>query len=82
MLVDLDAQADASYSTNLKYDPKETTFELLLQDIDIKDAIVHADMPDAKGSLDLVPASPNLATLDVQIARKQLIDTQYNLMML
>lgn len=79
LLVDLDAQADASYSTNLKYDPKKTTFELLLQDIDIRDAIVHANMPDVKGSLDLVPASPNLATLDVQIARKQLIDTQYNL---
>lgn len=79
LLVDLDAQADASYSTNLKYNPKKTTFEFLLQDINIRDTIVHAEMLGAKGSLDLVPASPNLATLDVQITRKQLIDTQYNL---
>lgn len=80
LLVDLDAQSDASYSTGASYDDNQTSFEMLLKDIKAKDAIISIDVDDFEGSLDLLPASPNLATLDMQIAKRQLIDTQYNLL--
>lgn len=79
LLVDLDAQADASYSTAAQYDNGKTSFEVLLKDLPASETIVNVDNGDASGTLDLLPASSNLATLDMQIVKRQLIDTQFNL---
>lgn len=78
LLIDLDSQADASFSTGATYDESQTSLEVILGDIDIQDAIV--EVPNSKDAkLDLLPASGNLASLDIQLVKRQLIDAQYNL---
>ena len=72
LLIDLDSQADASFSTGVNYDETKTSLEVILGDADITDAKQRA-------KLDLVPASSNLASLDIQLVKRQLIDAQYNL---
>lgn len=84
LLIDLDSQADASFSTGVTYSENKTSLEVLLGDLSITDAIVNvtssqADLFNKGGRLDLVPASANLATLDIQLVKRQLIDAQYNL---
>lgn len=77
LLVDLDSQADASFSTGVKYDEGKTSMEVILGDVKAEDAITN--VPTDKGKLDLIPASPDLASLDIQLVKRQLIDAQYNL---
>lgn len=78
LLVDLDSQADASFSTGVSYDETKTSLEVILGDIDITDTIVSVPTKQ-RAKLDLVPASSNLASLDIQLVKRQLIDAQYNL---
>lgn len=78
LLVDLDSQADASFSTGVSYDETKTSLEVILGDIDITDTIVSVPIKQ-RAKLDLVPASSNLASLDIQLVKRQLIDAQYNL---
>ena len=78
LLIDLDSQADASFSTGVNYDETKTSLEVILGDIDITDAIIPVPTKQ-KAKLDLVPASSNLASLDIQLVKRQLIDAQYNL---
>lgn len=79
LLIDLDSQADASFSTGVNYNETKTSLEVILGDIDIEDAIISVPTKqDAK--IDLVPASSNLASLDIQLVKRQLIDAQYNLL--
>ena len=78
LLIDLDSQADASFSTGISYDATRTSLEVILGDTDIKDAIVS--VPTKKdAALNLIPASANLSSLDIQLVKRQLIDAQYNL---
>ena len=78
LLVDLDSQADASYSTLAQYDPFKTSLEVILGDVDIQEAIVTVPT-DMLTHISLLPASANLATLDIQLTKRQMIDAQYNL---
>lgn len=78
LLIDLDSQADASYSTLAQYNPLKTSLEVILGDVDIREAIVNVPT-DMLTHIDLLPASANLATLDIQLTKRQIIDAQYNL---
>ena len=78
LLIDLDSQADASFSTGISYDESKTSLEVVLKDISIQDAAIPIPTEE-KAKLDLVPASSNLASLDIQLVKRQLIDAQYNL---
>lgn len=62
LLIDLDSQADASFSTGVSYDETKTSLEVILGDIDITDAIIPVPTKQ-KAKLDLIPASSNLASL-------------------
>lgn len=78
LLIDLDSQADASFSTGVSYDETKTSLEVILGDADIQETIVPVPAKQ-KIKLDLIPASGNLASLDIQLVKRQLIDAQYNL---
>lgn len=78
LLIDLDSQADASYSTLAQYNPLKTSLEVILGDVDIREVIVNVPT-DMLTHIDLLPASANLATLDIQLTKRQIIDAQYNL---
>lgn len=78
LLIDLDSQADASFSTGVQYDQTKTSLEVILRDIPLEDAVVPVDTK-KESTLDLLPASPNLASLDIQLVKRQLLDAQYNL---
>lgn len=78
LLIDLDSQADASFSTGIQYDPRKTSLEVILGEIKADDAIVPVKTK-KPAKLDLLPASPNLASLDIQLVKRQLLDAQYNL---
>lgn len=79
LLIDLDSQADATYTTKAKYDKDKTSLEVLLKDVKPADAIVPTTARRLSGKVDLIPASPQLATLDLLITKRQLLDPQYNL---
>lgn len=78
LLIDLDSQADASFSTGVQYDPRKTLLEVILGELKAGEAIIPVKMKH-KAKLDLLPASPNLASLDIQLVKRQLLDVQYNL---
>lgn len=65
LLIDLDQQANASFSYHVPYTDDATSLEVLTKQISIKDAIVQA----AK-NIDLVPASPYLSQLDLKLVGK------------
>lgn len=65
LLIDLDQQADASFSYHVPYPDDATSLKVLTKQISIKDAIVQA----AK-NIDLVPASPYLSQLDLKLVGK------------
>lgn len=60
LLVDLDQQADASVSMNTRYNSDKTIFEVLTNQLDMKDIIIPVNL-----TLNLAPASSKLAQLDV-----------------
>lgn len=72
LLIDLDQQADATFSMHVNYDSDKTTFELLTGKAKLNDIIVKV-----KDNIDLAPASKQLAQLDVELVGK--IDPQYYL---
>lgn len=72
LLIDLDQQADASFSMHVDYDQNKTTFEVLTGDAALKDIIVKVN-----DNIDLAPASSKLAELDVVLTQKVRIDPQY-----
>jgi chromosome partitioning protein len=69
LLVDLDSQQDATYATGAAYDPTATVLEILLGEMETKAAIVPVQTK-KKTKLDLLPASPQLATLDIQLFKQ------------
>lgn len=70
LLIDLDQQADASFSFHVPYRQDETTFQVLTEKISLKDIIVKVN-----DDIDLAPASPELAQLDVLLTGK--LDPQF-----
>lgn len=72
LLVDLDQQADATFSMNVEYDPSKTTYDLLTGQASLKDIIVPVNE-----NIDLAPAYKKLAQLDVELVGK--IDPQFYL---
>lgn len=72
LLIDLDQQADASYGTGVEYDPSQTTYELLTQDLNLDDILVHVN-----DQLDLAPAGNQMAKLDVTLTQDHMLDAQF-----
>ena len=70
LLIDLDQQADASFSFHVPYRQDETTFQVLTEKTSLKDIIVKVN-----DDIDLAPASPELAQLDVLLTGK--LDPQF-----
>lgn len=70
LLIDLDQQADASFSMHTKYDPSKTSFELLTDKASAADSLVRVN-----GYIDLIPASSRLSTLDVELTGQ--LDPQF-----
>ncbi len=70
LLIDLDQQADASFSMHVAYDLEATTFQVLTRKKKLEDIIVKVN-----DAIDLAPASSDLSQLDLQLAGK--IDPQF-----
>ena len=70
LVIDLDQQADSSFSFHVPYDEGKTTFQLLTGNATLPDIIVHAT-----DKIDLAPASPDLSQLDLLLAGK--LDPQF-----
>lgn len=78
LFVDLDSQADASFSTGVNFNESKSSLEVILNEIDINDAIISLPTNN-KANIDLLPASGNLTSLDIQLVKRQIIDAQFNL---
>ncbi|ETX28723.1 ParA family protein [Roseivivax isoporae] len=64
LIVDLDPQGNASTGLGIEPDEREyTTYELLLEDIDLSDVI----RPTEVGGLSLVPATVDLSSADIEL---------------
>lgn len=65
LLVDMDPQANATQGIGINRDSlKETTYDVLTNDVAIEDIIIHSYMKD----LDVAPASIDLAGADLELA--------------
>ena len=60
LLIDLDQQADASFSMHVAYDLEATTFQVLTRKKKLEDIIVKVN-----DAIDLAPASRDLSQLDL-----------------
>lgn len=68
LLIDLDPQGNASTGLGIGLDQRAvTSFDLLLGDVDLAQAVVDAGTP----GLDLVPATTDLSSADVQLVDRQ-----------
>ena len=64
LLIDLDAQGNATQGVGQSTkDNRLTTYDVLLEDADIRDAIVHLSVP----PMDLLPSSISLAGADLEM---------------
>lgn len=64
LLVDLDPQGNASTGLGVEVDDREyTTYELLLEDLDLNDVIQHTDYE----GLCIVPATVDLSSADIEL---------------
>jgi chromosome partitioning protein len=64
LIVDLDPQGNASTGVGIELDDREyTTYELLLEDIDLKDVIRSTDLE----NLSIVPATVDLSSADIDL---------------
>lgn len=64
LVIDLDPQGNASTGLGLEAQDRDlTTYELLLDDIDIAEAIVQSDTP----NLSLIPATVDLSSADIEL---------------
>lgn len=64
LVVDLDPQGNASTGLGIEMDDREyTTYELLLEDIDLKDVVLATDIDD----LWVVPATVDLSSADIEL---------------
>lgn len=73
LVVDLDQQADASFSFHVPYNPDRTTFQVLSGEIsNIEEITVKVN-----DKIDLAPASSDLSRVDVLLSGK--LDPQYML---
>jgi len=64
LIVDLDPQGNASTGVGIELDDREyTTYELLLEDIDLKDVIQSTDLE----NLSIVPATVDLSSADIDL---------------
>ena len=70
LVIDLDQQADSSFSFHVPYDESKTTFQLLTKTATLPEIIVNVT-----DKIDLAPASPDLSQLDLLLAGK--LDPQF-----
>lgn len=64
LVVDLDPQGNASTGLGIELDDREfTTYELLLEDIDLKDVVLQSSITD----LLIVPATVDLSSADIEL---------------
>lgn len=64
LIVDLDPQGNASTGLGIEPEDREfTTYELLLEEIDLKDVIVETSFP----GLSLIPATVDLSSADMEL---------------
>ena len=64
LVVDLDPQGNASTGLGIEVEDREfTTFELLLEDIDLKSVVLPTVMP----NLMIVPATVDLSSADIEL---------------
>ncbi len=82
LLVDFDPQGNATHgigTNRVGFNRNKSVYEVLMGDEEVKDCVVHLDMP----PLDILPATINLSGADVEIAsnsyeigRERLLKTQ------
>jgi chromosome partitioning protein len=70
LVIDLDQQADSSFSFHVPYEDSQSTFQLLTGTATLPEIIVNAT-----DKIDLAPASPDLSQLDLLLAGK--LDPQF-----
>lgn len=70
LVIDLDQQADSSFSFHVPYEDSKSTFQLLTGTATLPEIIVNAT-----DKIDLAPASPDLSQLDLLLAGK--LDPQF-----
>lgn len=64
LIVDLDPQGNSSTGLGIQLDKREfTTFELLLEDIELKNVILETDVE----NLSIVPATVDLSSADIEL---------------
>ncbi|MDF1802191.1 AAA family ATPase [Thalassovita sp.] len=64
LIVDLDPQGNASTGLGIGAEDRElTTYELLLEDIDLNDVIQHSDF----AGLSIIPATVDLSSADIEL---------------
>jgi len=64
LLVDLDPQGNASTGLGIEVDDREfTTYELLLEDLDLQDVIQETDYD----GLEIIPATVDLSSADIEL---------------
>jgi chromosome partitioning protein len=64
LVVDLDPQGNASTGLGIELEDREyTTYELLLEDLDLKDVIQETEYP----GLSIVPATVDLSSADIEL---------------
>ena len=68
LVVDLDPQGNASTGLGIENEDREyTTYELLLEDIDLHDAII----PTSTDGLSIVPATVDLSSADIELVSNE-----------
>ncbi|MEO9822374.1 MAG: AAA family ATPase [Paracoccaceae bacterium] len=68
LIVDLDPQGNASTGLGIDADDRETTtYELLLEDVDLDDAI----QPTNQDSLSIIPATVDLSSADIELVSNE-----------
>lgn len=65
LVIDLDQQADASFSFNIPYDNEQTTFQVLTENEALNNIIVKVN-----DAIDLAPASSDISRLDIALSGK------------
>ena len=67
LLVDLDPQSNTTQGIGARNNIKKSTYDLLLKNADVKDCILHLDIP----PMDLIGATIDLAGSDLEMANYQ-----------
>ena len=67
LLVDLDPQSNTTQGIGARNNIKKRTYDLLLKNADVKDCILHLDIP----PMDLIGATIDLAGSDLEMANYQ-----------